>query len=290
MTAILLKALLAAALLVCLFTAALFWTLAAGSLHWEHLRRCSGGRVWRWVLSEAVTCLGALTASFLLYPAFLGKRFWLPEPGPGASGPPVLFAHGVFHTASAWVLYARWFRRAGFNNLHAWTYPSFGTDFDALLDRLEAKVQDLRERNSGSKVVLVGHSLGGLLIRAYLSRPGAREAVAAAVAIGAPHQGSVLAILGCTGLARELKYRGPLIHRLEAGQVPPPVPALSIYSPVDNMVVPPEGARIRCPGWEEHETGPVSHVWLLYHRPAAAAALSFIAAAMGRGSADSAAR
>lgn len=280
MIGILLKALLAAALSVCVFTAGRFWMAAAGSRHMEHIRRASGGRVWQWALTGAVTCLAAQLASFFLYPAFLFSRRWLPEPQSGDPGPPTLFVHGVFHTASAWICYARWFRRAGRPSLHLWTYPSFRTDFDALLEELAARVQAVRRRHPGHKVILVGHSLGGLLIRALLSRPGAGEDIACAVTLGAPHQGSVLAGLGFSALARGLKHRGPLIKRIEAEEVPPPVPALSIYSPVDNMVIPPEGARIRCPGWTELETHPVSHIWLLYHRPAADAALSFIAAAL----------
>lgn len=281
MTGFLLKALLAVALFVCVFTAGRFWMAAAGSLHMEHVRRRSGGRVWRWVLAGAASSLAALLASFFLYPAFLFSRLWLPEPRAGESGPPVLFVHGVFHTASAWVLFSRWFRRAGLRSLYAWTYPSFGADFDGLLETLSARVRAVRDRHPGHKVVLVGHSLGGLLIRALLSRPDAADMVAAAVTLGAPHQGSVLAGLGFSALARGLMYRGPLVKRIEAAQVPAPVPALSIYSPVDNMVIPPEGARIRCAGWKELETAPVSHVWLLYHKPAAEAALSFIAAALG---------
>jgi triacylglycerol esterase/lipase EstA (alpha/beta hydrolase family) len=286
---ILLKALLAAALFVCVLTASRFWAAAASSLHLEHIRRRSGNRIWLWVLSEAVTCLAALLVSAFLYPAFLFTRHWLPEPRPGAPGPPVLFVHGLFHTASAWLSFARWFRRAERQSLYVWTYASFSTDFDCLLERLEARVREVQERHPGHKVVLVGHSLGGLLIRALLNRPEARDLAACAVTLGAPHQGSVLAGLGFSALARSLAYRGPLIKRIEAAQAPPPVPALSIYSPVDNMVIPPEGTRIRVPGWLELETQPVSHVWLLYHRPTAEAALSFIAAALRGEAMDSAA-
>lgn len=276
----LLKALLAAALFVCVFTAGRFWIAAAGSLHMEHIRRRSGGRVWLWVLSEAVTCLAAMLSSFFLYPAFLFARRWLPEPRVGDPGPPVLFVHGVFHTASAWLCFVRWFRRAGHASLYVWTYASFRTDFPVLLDELETRVRAVQARHPGHKVVLVGHSLGGLLIRALLSRPGAGDLAAAAVTLGTPHQGSVLAGLGFSTLARGLKFRGSLIKRIEAAEAPPPVPALSIYTPVDNMVIPPEGARIRSAGWMELETEPVSHVWLLYHKPAAEAALAFIDSAL----------
>jgi triacylglycerol esterase/lipase EstA (alpha/beta hydrolase family) len=280
MIGLLLKGLFAAALFVCVLTASRFWAAAAGSLHMDYVRRRSGGRVWLWALSEAVTCLAAQLVSFLLYPAFLFSGRWLPQPRPGDPGPPVLFVHGVFHTASAWLCFARWFRRAGHESLYVWTYASFRTDFEVLLEELAARARTVQVNHPGHKVVLVGHSLGGLLIRALLNRPEAADLAACAVTLGAPHQGSVLAGLGFSALARGLKYRGPLIKRLEAAQVPPPVPALSIYSPVDNMVIPPEGARIRCPGWMELETHPVSHVWLLYHKPAADAALSFIAAAL----------
>jgi triacylglycerol lipase len=272
----LLAALAGLALAICIITAARFWASAWGTPHLEHIRRASGGRPWAWALHEMLSCLASLGVSLVLYPAFLVQSLWLPRPGPKASGPPVLLTHGLFHTSSAWFFYARWLPRAGFTRLHAWTYNSFTLDFDGVVEGLSRQVEALRERYPGQKVLLVGHSLGGLAIRAYLSRPGAAERATAAVSLAAPHQGSKLASLGFCPLARSLLCASPLYLRLNGAEVPAPVPALSIYTPVDNMVIPNDFARISVPGWTELETAPVSHVWLLYHRPAAMAAIRFL--------------
>ena len=59
------------------------------------------------------------------------------------------------------------------------------------VDRVEAKVDEMRAENGGQKVHLVGHSMGGLLIRTALrERPGLWDKIDRVVYIATPHYGS----------------------------------------------------------------------------------------------------
>jgi len=62
--------------------------------------------------------------------------------------------------------------------------------FDELGERVADAVEEIRDMTGARKVILVGHSLGGLASRAYLNtHPGD---VAALITIGSPHGGSYL--------------------------------------------------------------------------------------------------
>jgi triacylglycerol lipase len=96
------------------------------------------------------------------------------------------------------------------------------------------------------------------------------------ITLGAPHQGSKLAALGLGKLAKSLIYRGPLIEELEKAKEPSDIPCVALYSPVDNMVLPNHALQTSGAGWIHQETGPISHVAMLYHQPTAKLVIEYL--------------
>jgi triacylglycerol esterase/lipase EstA (alpha/beta hydrolase family) len=98
-------------------------------------------------------------------------------------------------------------------------------------------------------LILVGHSMGGLVSRAYLRRNG-KARVAKLVTLGTPHRGSQLAKLGMGENGRQMVPGSAWLGGLNAsGAVPLPAATVSIYSCHDNYVMPQdssvlEGAKI----------------------------------------------
>jgi triacylglycerol esterase/lipase EstA (alpha/beta hydrolase family) len=225
-----------------------------------------------------------------LYCAHLLRRFWLPQK-PSKGTPPVLLVHGLFHNASAWAIFSRRLARAGLSDLHLVTYNSFTVTYWDIVDLVDKRVAEIAaQRGPDTQVALVGHSLGGLAIRGWLSSGGHKDKALAAVIIGAPNKGSKLAGLGVSRLAGSLMHQGPLIREIEDREQEPPCPALSIYSPMDNMIMPSENTRIHAPGWTEEHTPPLGHVAMLYSRRVTDMTVRFIQNAAGDTGASSAKR
>lgn len=201
------------------------------------------------------------------------------NPGHAEPRPPVLLIHGLYHNASAWVYMKYRLRQAGYEHIFAYSYFSFFQDFFHLTRVLANKVEELRSYFPDTKLVLMGHSLGALTIRAYMASLESQDKIAAAVALAAPHQGSRLAALGFGGLARSLMYKGELITALEQADQPASAPCLSIASPVDEFVLPLDATflpRAQELGWTE-QTGPsIPHVSLLFSPKTADMSLAFL--------------
>lgn len=205
----------------------------------------------------------------LTYPLGLWERLWF-SPAGGHSvtddNPPLLLVHGLYHNASAWMAYRKWLREAGLTNVYAFSYSSWRTDFDTLVLELDDRIAKLEKAFPGTAPVLVGHSLGGLIIRGWIKRFGGCRRVRAVLTLGTPHQGSKLARLGFGRLCRSLAFRGPLVRALEKDEPAVRVPAVALYSGIDNMVLPVEGLKPRATGWRLHEVHPVSHIFMLYSK------------------------
>src|SRR5207253_486297 len=62
-------------------------------------------------------------------------------------------------------------------------------------DCLMTQVQSVFQQTGNTKVILIGHSMGGLVIRDYLSKYGYLNQVKAFFSLGTPHAGIVKEIL-----------------------------------------------------------------------------------------------
>lgn len=209
--------------------------------------------------------------------------------------PTVILVHGLYHTPAAWFVLRRRLWRAGFTDVRCYGYASFGREFEDIAGGLSDLMLDAAMDAPGGRVALVGHSLGGLVIRAACADPrvasglgaGAACRVAGVVTLGTPHQGSALAgVLGVGRLARGLSPQGRII-RLVRGLPCCRVPALSLFTPTDSMVLPLSGAlldeRELAAGWTQRALPPMSHVGLLYSSSAARQILEFLRGVSGEG-------
>lgn len=109
-------------------------------------------------------------------------------------GTPVLLVHGYLANKSNWYLVERELRAAGFGEIHAMNYSFRGADIEKLARDCVLRAHEVMASTGTDSIHLVGHSLGGLIIRRAVQAYGLDEARAVAT-VATPHGGVDLARL-----------------------------------------------------------------------------------------------
>ena len=267
MTSILIAVLIAVFFFFPLMTYIVFWYDTGNSPYRDELAEQSGGRVTSWILKGVVSSILSHIVVIFSCPLAFVKRLWRPNPKDNASSPPVILIHGLYHNASAWIFYRWWLRRAGYQRVYLFNYNSLKSTFWEISDQLNKWMVETARSFPGEAVLMVGHSLGGLLAKAYAGGKDGDQgpAVSALVTLGSPHKGSRMVVFGIGRLAKSLAFGSILTRELEQIRVPSHVRCTAIYSPMDNMVLPHESLKAPS-GWNEERTEPICHVSMLYHR------------------------
>lgn len=164
-----------------------------------------------------------------------------------AARTPILLVHGMVDNRSIFTMLRRGLRRRGFGRVVSMNYTPLLTDVRAGAELLAAQVEQLCAETEFERIHVVGHSLGGLVARYYVQRMGGDQRVHTLVTLGAPHGGTLTARLLPHGLTRQLRPGSELLTELAE-----PAPGcrtrfLSVWSDLDQMILPRSGARIDHP-------------------------------------------
>jgi len=158
---------------------------------------------------------------------------------------PVLLVHGYAASESVWTPLRRALAEGGFGHIVSLTYNSFATDPEAVSAELAHQALRALAASGAPRVHLVGHSLGGLIVRCALEGSAALSSRAGcAVTIASPHCGAHLARIA-PGRCARIMQQGPRSLR-PAVNAPRPIRWLAYYSDGDR-VVPPASARLDDP-------------------------------------------
>jgi triacylglycerol lipase len=150
---------------------------------------------------------------------------------------PVLLIHGYLCNHRIWDDAAHALRQQGHTVLAVNLEPVFAS-IDRYADLIEPAVQQLRATTGRDKVALVGHSMGGLAIRAWMRAHGTQHA-AGAITLGTPHMGTQIAKGQHTPNGRQMEWQSDWLAALAQSETDA-IRALFqiVITPQDNIVYP----------------------------------------------------
>ena len=131
-----------------------------------------------------------------------------------AAGTPILLVHGIVSNRSVFTLLRRGLTRRGFANVFAMNYATVATDVRTAALRLAEEVEQIVEETGFERIHIIGHSLGGLISRYYVTRLAGDARVHTLVTLGTPHSGSYAAYIAPTRLMRQMRPGSGLMHEL----------------------------------------------------------------------------
>lgn len=137
---------------------------------------------------------------------------------PSTNALPVLLVHGFLCNHRVWDKVASALRQSGYPVLAIDLEPLF-TSIDDYAPLIERAVATLIAQTGAQQVVLVGHSMGGLAIRAWLRKHGSQHA-AKIVTLGTPHHGTQAPQWVSTPNGAQMKWHSAWLNELGHSETP----------------------------------------------------------------------
>jgi triacylglycerol lipase len=174
----------------------------------------------------------------------------------------VVLVHGLFCNRGFWTPWLQRLRTRG--------VPFIAVNLEPLscsIDRYGGIIESAVQRMAlatGSPVVLVGHSMGGLAIRAWLHACGGDHRVHRAVTIGTPHKGTWLARWAYTTNGQQMRLGSDWLRRLQASEPGSRQEHFTcFFGDCDNIVFPAHAATLARAD-NRHLPG-TAHVQMAFH-------------------------
>jgi pimeloyl-ACP methyl ester carboxylesterase len=156
---------------------------------------------------------------------------------------PVVLVHGYAGSEAVWNTLRLALREAGFGYLVSLDYSCFAIDAAEVSNELLRQARVALARTGSPGIHLIGHSMGGLIVRQALMHRRLADVTASAVTIGTPHRGAPLARLAPGRCARIMNRRDDQANE----PLSRPLRWLAYYSDGDR-IVPTESARLQPTG------------------------------------------
>jgi pimeloyl-ACP methyl ester carboxylesterase len=164
-----------------------------------------------------------------------------------AAETPILLVHGMADNRSIFTVLRRRLRRRGFGRIETINYSILTGDVRRAALGLGAEVERIVEETGYERIHVIGHSLGGLIARYYVTRLGGDEHVDTLVTLGTPHGGTYVAYGWTSGLTRQLRPGSALLAELDAPVGRCRTRFIAYRSDLDQLVVPQQNAALHHP-------------------------------------------
>lgn len=176
------------------------------------------------------------------------------------SAVPVLLVHGFICNHRLWDDMARALRQAGHPVLAVDLEPLF-VSIDDYASVIDAAVIRLQKQTRAQQIALVGHSMGGLAIRAWLRtlKPARLARVARVITLGSPHQGTIIPQPVTTPNGLQMRWHSDWVQALQASEGSSLAPLMQIALSLDDNICCPQREQV-LPGVPVTEFRGVGHL------------------------------
>lgn len=194
--------------------AIVFPSSIASVIHWIH------ALVFEILALFAVLAL-RISSYFIRYDQTVGKQ----------DGIPILLVHGYFNTCSVWIYIRKYLVIQGFGPIYTLSLRRPFASIEEHAKTVGLKAEEIKRETGKTELVLIGHSMGGL-VSAYYAQ---NNPVSKLIAIASPFRGTKLAKLAPGKNGREMERGSAMALRLSE---PMAFPLYQIATKTDQLVLP----------------------------------------------------
>jgi triacylglycerol esterase/lipase EstA (alpha/beta hydrolase family) len=202
---------------------------------------------------------------------------FLPSGTSGRRG--VVLVHGFLCNRGLWNPWMARLRRHGIPFIAVNLEPAWG-GIDGYVPTLQAAVERISTVN-GQHPVVVAHSMGGLVVRAWRAADLDRWQSLPIVTVGTPHRGTWLGRFGGSANVRQMRASSAWLRELAGRECGAGHESfVCFYGNCDNVVFPASAATLE--GADNRHLEATAHVQMIYHPAVFETVLQLVDARSGR--------
>jgi pimeloyl-ACP methyl ester carboxylesterase len=165
-----------------------------------------------WIHAIALECL-ALTIVFCckIFVYSFAKR----KAAGSTQGRPILLVHGYINNSVVWLFHRHLLKAAGLGPIYA---VDLGHPFRSIREyaqKVKERAEQIAEETGRKDLILIGHSMGGIVSAWYATHLAPPGTVTDVIAIGSPFAGTPMARIGLGPNAREMEVGSQLVLEMQ---------------------------------------------------------------------------
>lgn len=192
---------------------------------------------------------------------------------------PILLVHGYLGHSTNWVYLRYRLKEAGFGPIYTVNLGSPLRSIEEYAERVKRELKRIKEETGIEEVVMIGHSMGGL-VSCYYGLELAQEDgiyVTDIITLGSPLKGTKVAHIGFGACAGQMRCKTPFIQKLDASiLLNENIRFYHIGSEVDIVIQPTESAFLGDDSSKHYSVKGVGHLGLLFSGQVADAVISYL--------------
>lgn len=203
----------------------------------------------------------AVIATFFLRP--LGLLFPQKKAVGGKEKAPLLLIHGYLHDSSAWFFFKRALMKKYLGPIYTLNLLRPFHSIEAHAEYVGKKIEEIQKETKAKKVILVGHSMGGLVAVTYAMRFKSFMDLHL-ITLGSPLKGTYLAYIALGKNGKEMRPGSDFLKELEKFLENSSLSIDHIGSMTDQIIVPQNSAFTNHPLARSYRIDDLGHMSLLF--------------------------
>lgn len=127
---------------------------------------------------------------------------------------PILLIHGYLHSSLVWFYHGRKLKNNGFGPIYTINLKKPFSSIERHALEVKQQVKIIQEETNRSDLILIGHSMGGLVASYFALNLAEKNTVSDVITIGSPLKGTIIANFAIGISAKEMRRNSDFIKNL----------------------------------------------------------------------------
>ncbi len=180
---------------------------------------------------------------------------------------PILLIHGYLGHSSDWLYHRYYLKKSGCGRVFAMNLVKPFQSIEEYALTVKLQHEEIIKTTGRKDLIIIGHSMGGIIAASYATNPSASGSVTDVVTIGSPLQGTKMALLGIGSGCKQMRYQSDFIQKLNEKMAKATQTRFChIGTPTDLILSPAQSAWPETPGAKKLKVDRLGHASLLFSR------------------------